>query len=319
MGRTAETRSAQSERVRRCVGVAPRPLYIRVMGERTNGSRASTPGTDELLDVLRRLLSSEADVQFAYLFGSFAKGRTRGASDVDVAVHLEGHDSPSARFDRGLVLEGRLERALERTVQVSVLNDAPLELRFNVLAHGRLATSADDAARCRFYVDTGRRYYDMAPARDLFRRRRRERIERGRSVVEEATVRRLLETVEQRLSRLERASGVSLDDYLDDDDLQDVVERNFEVGIQACIDLGLHVLADLPRPLPETYRGVFVELARQKIIPGELAGRLERMAGFRNVLAHGYSDVMAERVHATLEELDDIRTFVAHVTRYLES
>lgn len=137
-------------------------------------------------------------------------------------------------------------------------------------------------------------------------------------MVEAATVRRLLETIEQRLSRLTQEAATPLGAYLEDDDLQDIVERNFEVCIQACIDLGLHVLADLPRPLPDTYRGVFVALARERLIPEELASRLERMAGFRNILAHGYTDVVAERVHAALEDLDGIRAFVAELAEHLE-
>ena len=138
-------------------------------------------------------------------------------------------------------------------------------------------------------------------------------------MVEAATVRRLLETVEQRLSRLQRAAGTPLERYLDDYDLQDIVERNFEVCVQACIDLGLHVLADLPRRLPETYRGVFVALARERLIPEELASRLERMAGFRNVLVHGYSELVGEQVHAALNKLDDVREFVAALSGHLEA
>lgn len=136
-------------------------------------------------------------------------------------------------------------------------------------------------------------------------------------MVEAGTVRRLLETIEQRLSRLERAAGTSLDEYLDDPDLQDIVERNLEVAIQACIDLGLHVLADFPAPLPETNREVFRRLAKEGIVDDDLSERLERMAGFRNVLAHGYAEVIAERVHATLGELEDVRTYVARISESL--
>lgn len=137
-------------------------------------------------------------------------------------------------------------------------------------------------------------------------------------MVEAGTVRRLLETVEQRLSRLERAAGTSLGDYLTDPDLQDIVERNLEVCIQACIDLGLHVLADFPSRLPETNRGVFKALHREGLVGEDLASRLERMAGFRNVLAHGYAHVVAERVHATLSELDDIRSYLEQLGDHLE-
>ena len=151
----------------------------------TDPSPGRPPGSDEVVRVLADHLASEPDLDFAYLFGSVAKGRTRGASDVDVAVHF-GHEgkaeetpTPSGRLDRALELEAQLERAMGRTVQVVVLNEAPLELRYNVLAHGVLITAPDDHARQRFYVDTGRRYYDMAPARELFRRRQRERIREG--------------------------------------------------------------------------------------------------------------------------------------------
>lgn len=142
-------------------------------------SEVLVPAVDSVATRLQALLALESDVEFAYLFGSVAKGRPRAASDVDVAVHLGGHRSRSRRVEQGLEIEARAERALGRAVQVVVLNDAPLELRFNVLAHGILLSARDDAARRRFYVDTGRRYYDMAPARDLFRRKQRERIRKG--------------------------------------------------------------------------------------------------------------------------------------------
>jgi uncharacterized protein len=138
------------------------------------------PAAEAIVVTLYELLAPETDVEFGYLFGSLAKGRPREASDVDLAVHLGGGGSPSARLDRGLELEGRLEEALGRTVQVVVLNDAPLELRFNVLHHGIPLQPRDRAARTRFFVDTGRRYYDMAPARELFRRRQAERIRQGK-------------------------------------------------------------------------------------------------------------------------------------------
>jgi len=130
-------------------------------------------------------------------------------------------------------------------------------------------------------------------------------------VVEATTVRSLLRVIEARLARLEEAVGVSLADYRGDRDLQDIVERNFEIMIQACIDLGLHVLADEPRAVPDSAREVFGALGEAGFLDGELAGRLESMAGFRNVLAHVYAEVDPALVHANLERLDDVRDYVA--------
>ena len=129
-------------------------------------------------------------------------------------------------------------------------------------------------------------------------------------MVEKETVRSLLDTVERRVARLERAAGTPVEEYLSDRDLQDIVERNFELAIQACIDLALHLLADQPTALPDTNRAVFGALHREGLLDEELAARLEAMAGFRNVLAHEYASVNPELVHEHLGRLDDIRGFV---------
>jgi uncharacterized protein YutE (UPF0331/DUF86 family) len=136
-------------------------------------------------------------------------------------------------------------------------------------------------------------------------------------VVEAGTVRRLLEIIEARTARLEKVAGTPREDYLGNPDLQDIVERNFEIAIQACIDLALHVLADLPRPLPETNRDAFAALAREGLLKTELAAELEKMAGFRNLLAHGYGDIEAARVHGALARLDDIRSYTAQLMPHL--
>lgn len=129
-------------------------------------------------------------------------------------------------------------------------------------------------------------------------------------MVERETVRSLLDTIERRLGRLEEAADTSLDRFVEDRDLRDIVERNFELAIQASIDLGLHLLADEPVAPPETNRGVFTELHRLELLDEELSRRLETMAGFRNVLAHEYAEVIPEMVHENLGRLDEIRAFV---------
>lgn len=131
---------------------------------------------------LRETIEGDPDVQFAYLFGSAAKGRFRTSSDVDVAVFLDADRNDMPRADaaeRALALEGRLEARLGRPVQVVVLDHAPPELIQNVLGPGRLLFSRNEAARVRFYVESGRRIYDRAHARSIFERYRARRIRDG--------------------------------------------------------------------------------------------------------------------------------------------
>jgi len=135
-----------------------------------------------LTDRLTEAIPEEADVAFAYLFGSAAKGRPGSASDLDVAVFFDAERKRMSRggtAERALDLEGHLEARLGRSVQVVALDHAPPELIQNALGHGLLFFSRDEEARVRFYVEAGRRLYDRAHARSIFERYRERRIEEG--------------------------------------------------------------------------------------------------------------------------------------------
>ena len=68
-----------------------------------------------------------------------------------------------------LVLEGELERALGRTVDLVVLNDVPVDLRIRVLRDGRLLIDRDRAARIAFEVQTRNEAFDLEPVLTRYR------------------------------------------------------------------------------------------------------------------------------------------------------
>lgn len=104
-----------------------------------------------------------------YLFGSVARGEARPGSDVDVGV-LYAVEPPPTLASPQFALEGELERALGRSVQVVALNRAPADLVHRVLRDGHLVLDLDPAARIRFEVQRRNEYFDLAPVRKLYRR-----------------------------------------------------------------------------------------------------------------------------------------------------
>jgi uncharacterized protein YutE (UPF0331/DUF86 family) len=87
--------------------------------------------------------------------------------------------------------------------------------------------------------------------------------------------------------------------------------HTLQVAIQAALDVASHIMSDERLGEPRTNRDLFTFLARQGHLPGELADRLGRMAGFRNVLVHGYQDVDLAIVRDILvNRLDDLLGFV---------
>jgi uncharacterized protein YutE (UPF0331/DUF86 family) len=69
------------------------------------------------------------------------------------------------------------------------------------------------------------------------------------------------------------------------------VEHTLQLAIQAALDLASHIVSDERLGEPETYSELFSLLAQRGYISEELAPRMRQMAGFRNLLVHGYAKV----------------------------
>jgi len=97
------------------------------------------------------------------------------------------------------------------------------------------------------------------------------------------------------------------------------VERTLQVAIQAALDVASHIVSDRRLGEPATNRELFLLLERDGWIASELRGKLADMAGFRNVLVHGYDDVDLVVVRDVLtNHLEDLARFAACITRALE-
>lgn len=69
------------------------------------------------------------------------------------------------------------------------------------------------------------------------------------------------------------------------------ITHTLQLAIQAVLDIASHVVSARRFGEPTTNRNLFDLLEREQWIPAELAARLRDMAGFRNVVVHGYESV----------------------------
>ena len=97
---------------------------------------------------------------------------------------------------------------------------------------------------------------------------------------------------------------------------QRFVEHTLQIAIQAALDVASHIVSDRRLGEPRTNRELFDLLERDGWLEAALAGSLRNMAGFRNVLVHGYDDVDLAVVRDVLaNHLIDFDAFVAAVRR----
>jgi uncharacterized protein YutE (UPF0331/DUF86 family) len=89
------------------------------------------------------------------------------------------------------------------------------------------------------------------------------------------------------------------------------VEHTLQIAIQAALDVASHIVSDRRLGEPRTNRELFDLLHRDQWLDRDLTVHLRNMAGFRNVLVHGYDDVDLAVVHDVLtRHLGDLIAFV---------
>lgn len=97
----------------------------------------STPAADRPVEEVVRQVVEAYPVEFAVLFGSYAKGTETQESDVDIAVAFDGDRSPQERLELRIDLVVELTRALEMdAVDVTDLESVRPEIGISALRTG---------------------------------------------------------------------------------------------------------------------------------------------------------------------------------------
>jgi uncharacterized protein YutE (UPF0331/DUF86 family) len=131
-----------------------------------------------------------------------------------------------------------------------------------------------------------------------------------------ALVRRHLAALDLAVQQLRRHAGRAAEGLVDLDERW-AIERGLQIAVQNCLDVATHLAAAAGRDVPD-YATAIDRLAELRVLPAEFAQRFRAIAGFRNVLVHGYLELDLALVHRVLNErLDDFGRFAGHVEAHL--
>lgn len=104
------------------------------------------------IDNIIEPLMKNRDVLTIYLFGSYARGREKPFSDIDICVVADKH------ANRDEILSHSSKK-----IDISVFHDLPLSMRFRVIKEGKLLFSRDELKLHRIIVETIKAYLDFKP------------------------------------------------------------------------------------------------------------------------------------------------------------
>jgi len=129
---------------------------------------------------------------------------------------------------------------------------------------------------------------------------------------------RKLDSLARCVTRIEEKRPDTLEQLIDDIDIQDILSINLERAVQVSVDIGAHLIAGLSIPPPKTMGEVFSILVTEKIIPENTGIALRQAVGFRNLSVHAYDQVDWERVFEIIHHhLDNFRVFADTISKII--
>lgn len=117
----------------------------------------------------------------------------------------------------------------------------------------------------------------------------------------------------------ERDAVRSFKEYEGNIRLRRAVERALQVSVEACLDIGRHIISQNRFRFPEDNKDVFQILAEENVVSRELLPALINMARFRNLVVHNYARIDDVQVYAILKRnLGDFDAYALAIVDYLE-
>jgi predicted nucleotidyltransferase len=134
-------------------------------------------------------------ILLAYIFGSRAKGNIGQMSDYDFAVLF----SAAVPHEEKHRLAHELAMSLDGArVDVVVLNNAPIELKYNIILEGKLLYRKDNFSKVEFEANTLSEYFDYRP---VLHKQREDLIKEGNDAARIQRSRKTLRQIERMFDR----------------------------------------------------------------------------------------------------------------------
>jgi len=123
-----------------------------------------------------------------------------------------------------------------------------------------------------------------------------------------ADVQSKLEILPENIEKLELLRALEYSEFYADFRNVDSALHRLQTSIQALVDIGSYIIAQLGLKTPDSSAEVIAILSANGFIAREDEERYISMVQFRNRVVHLYNSIDAELLHRILcEEIDDIR------------
>jgi uncharacterized protein YutE (UPF0331/DUF86 family)/predicted nucleotidyltransferase len=254
-------------------------------------------------------LFAQNPVDAAYLSGSLASRAAFGhLSDVDIAVLLQAEIEKDRFLDYQLYFLSELTRRLEGdAIDVVILNQASLLLQLQVIKYGQILYSRDEKRRVAFETRAVMQYLDFKRMDELQSHALAQRLHTGTAALDREALGQLARRLREATRVLRELQAVPAEEFTADYHRHGLAERYLLVAIEACLQACGAMVASLGLRRPEAYHELLSIVAGQRLLPRELAYRLELLVNQREALLREPEALDLDALHGYLStHLDDL-------------
>ncbi len=109
------------------------------------------------------------------------------------------------------------------------------------------------------------------------------------------------------------------EEFIADFHLHGNVERYLQLSIQTIVDIIHLIIIDLELKRPQDNYEATSILSEKKIISEDLAGKISKMIGVRNILVYEYGKIDREKIYEILQEnIADVEEFQKVILSYIK-
>ncbi len=128
-----------------------------------------------------------------------------------------------------------------------------------------------------------------------------------------------LSRIREYLKHLNELASLNKADFLSDYRNYSSAARTLQISIEACLDIGHHIISRKEMRRPKDYKDIFIILGDEKVLPFEFSRSVINMAKYRNRLVHLYCEVTPEEIYDILKgPVNDLGDFAKYVVESLE-
>lgn len=132
--------------------------------------------------------------------------------------------------------------------------------------------------------------------------------------VDKEVILKRIKKLDEELIELKKQFNVNFKEYLNNKDIQAIVERRLQLCVQTTIDIANYIITRKKLEIPDEEENIFIILHKNKIISKSLALKIKPLVRFRNILVHNYFNINHKIVyHNFKNNLKDFTKFAQEI------